>query len=658
MKVVAYDTETCLFRDGVRAPELVCITWARPGLRPDIVHANDAGALPLVESWLRSNHLLVGHNVVYDNAVLCAKWPHLVHLFFAKYDRDEIVCTKLRQQLLDISTGTFQGFLKTFEKEVEDKKTGKMKTVKGERWIPYGYSLDDIWCRLTSERLDKDTYRLRYGEFMGVPITQWPEGARGYALKDAACTLAIFQEQEGFVEHIPDQYRQARAAWALHLTSLWGLRTHKAGVDALEEQTLEGLRQIEEGLKTAGLVRADGSRDTKAAQARMLRVCGWAEAGEGSKEKYVPVGDVHKPLRLTDGGAPSLDSDACEASGDSLLEEYAELTSLKNVLSKDIPVLRAGTVFPVHTSFGLAASGRSTSGDPNVQNPRRLSGIRECFVPREGKVFAQADFSALELHTLAQVCMSLFGKSTLAEVLNAGLDPHTAFACDLLGISYEKGLALRKSGDETFDNARQTAKVANFGFPGGLGAESFCLFARKNYGVHLTEEHARDLKAAWLERWPEMKDFFKHCGDLAGDEGDGTLTQLFSGRIRGGCHYTALCNSWFQGLGADAAKEAFYLVSRACYAELESVLYGSRPVNFVHDEIIMEVDDDPSAHDKAIELGRLMVLGANEFLPDVPSRVEPLLARCWSKKSKPIYDAKGRLVPWAPELVAGVGRKR
>jgi hypothetical protein len=37
---------------------------------------------------------------------------------------------------------------------------------------------------------------------------------------------------------------------------------------------------------------------------------------------------------------------------------------------------------------------------------------------------------------------------------------------------------------------------------------------------------------------------------------------------------------------------------------------------------------------------------ANEFLPNVPARVEPLLARCWSKKSKPVYS-NGRLVPWA-----------
>jgi DNA polymerase I-like protein with 3'-5' exonuclease and polymerase domains len=144
-----------------------------------------------------------------------------------------------------------------------------------------------------------------------------------------------------------------------------------------------------------------------------------------------------------------------------------------------------------------------------------------------------------------------------------------------------------------------------------------------------------------------MKRFFQHVSDLMDENtGEGQVNQLFSNRIRSGCHYTAAANSFFQGLGADAAKRAHYLVIRACYAEPSSVLYGSRAVNFVHDESILEVDDNELAHDKAVELGRVMLSGANEFLPNVPARVEPLLARCWSKKSKPVFK-EGRLVPWA-----------
>jgi hypothetical protein len=638
MNVRVFDTETALFRPGVMAPELVCCTWQTPGEQPGIIHANDPAALPMVRGWLTSGELLVGHNVAYDFAVVCAKWPELVPLVFKAYDDDRVSDTKLRQQLLDIAAGEFRGYLRKFDKRVCkehddcDPEVCPQATIKkAARWVPHNYDLDAIVYRAAGRKLDKDTWRLRYGEFLNVPLHEWPEGARTYPLEDARATLEVFLQQEHHVAFIPDQYRQARAAWALHLTSVWGLRTHGPGVDKLEAETRAALAQIEGGLQAAGLVRADGSRDTKKAKAQMVQVC---EA-------------LGKPLRLTAKGGISLDSDACEASENDLLEDYAELTSLKNVLSKDIPVLRAGTSFPVHTSFGLAASGRSTSGKPNVQNPRRLPGIRECFTPRPGKIFAQADFSGLELHTLAQTCVTLFGQSHLAEVLNAEIDPHTAFAADILEVSYEQALAMKKAGDEKFDNARQTAKVANFGFPGGLGYESLCVFARKTYGVLLTEERAKELKAQWLERWPEMRLFFKYVGDLVSeDTGEALVKQIFSDRLRGGCFYCAACNSFFQGLGSDAAKRAHYLVIRACYSEPSSPLYGSRPVNFVHDETILETDDVPGAHEVAMELGRLMVAGANEFLPNVPARVEPLLARCWSKKAKPVFK-EGRLVPWA-----------
>ena len=74
-----------------------------------------------------------------------------------------------------------------------------------------------------------------------------------------------------FRRAIERDFRQARAAWALHLTSVWGLRTHGPGVDKLEQETVAALAAIEGGLKDAGLVRANGSRDTKAAKARMIQ---------------------------------------------------------------------------------------------------------------------------------------------------------------------------------------------------------------------------------------------------------------------------------------------------------------------------------------------------------------------------------------------------
>jgi len=689
--VCIFDTETELMSPGRMAPPLVCVSYQRPGFPADIVHAggvDDRGALELVTNWLEHHETLVGHHVVYDFGVLGAKWPHLIPAIFAKYDRDEVTDTKLRQQLLDIAAGCFRGKLCRFSKEVT-KADGSVETVEGARWIQYNYGLDDLARRGLGRQLEKDEWRLRYGEFKSVPLTQWPDGARKYPLEDAKATLEIFQLQEEHAEFMEDQFRQARAAWALHLTQTWGLKTHGPSVEKLERETLTALGAIEDGLKECGFVRENGVRDTRKTQAHMVAVCKAAgkpvrltETGEkkfkeitetgqivvkkGGKEVIVPVSAEGVYEYIASAGGISLDNDACAASEDDLLEDYAERTSLEAMKNKDIPFLKAGIEYPVHTSYGMAASGRSTSSKPNVQNPKRsgdvyrncvlkysLPDVRECWMPREGMVFAQADFEQLELCTLGQTCITLFGHSTLGDAINAGIDPHTDFACSILGIPYEVGIKRKKDkSDKEFDNARQTAKVANFGYPGGLGANTLCLFARKSYNVSLTPEKAKALKEQWIAHWPEMQEFFAYVGGLIDkDTGDGVLQQLFSNRWRGGCHYTAACNSFFQGLGADAAKRALYLVCRACYAEPESVLYGSRPVLFVHDELVAEVLNDEHAHDKAVEMARVMIAGANEFLPDVPAKTEPILATRWSKKMQPIFDANKRLRVWSPEIM-------
>ena len=694
-QVVAFDTETECFRPGCMAPPIVCISWQRPGFEPQLVHAggiDDRPALELVENWLTTDTLIVGHNVAYDLAVICAWQPRFIPLVFKAYDEDRVEDTMIRQKLLDIAEGCHRGKLHKFWKDIVQE-DGAIVSVEGERWVQHNYGLADLARRGLGRVLEKDEWRLRYGEFKNTPITQWPEGARKYPLEDARATLDIFQVQEVHAEYIEDRFRQAKYAWGLHLTQTWGLRTHGPSVDALEQETKAALANIEDGLKEEGLVRKNDTRDTRKAMARMVAVCKavgkpirltdggeeklkkinengrYVETKEGKPDVViqVPPDGVHE--FLASKGGISLDGDACEECGDDLLGDYAEASSLKKMLANDIPALRAGIIWPVHTSYGIADSGRSTARAPNVQNPKRsgkvyrhgvlkyqLPDVRECWMPRKGNIFAQADFSYMELCTLAQCCIMLFGESELAKTINAGRDPHTEFATSILGISYEEGVARKEDPDDTeFDNARQTAKVALFGLPGGLGIASLVSFARKGYNVILTEDDtpgtgARWLKAAWLDRFPEMRLFFAHCAAAMEENGGklGVMQLPLSKRFRGGCFYCSMCNNWFQGWASDACKNAVYVVERACYAQPESVLYGSRSVLFCHDEILAEVVDDEHAHDKAVELGRLMVAGASVFLPDVPPRAKPMLAARWSKRAKPVYDSNKRLVPWQP----------
>lgn len=283
------------------------------------------------------------------------------------------------------------------------------------------------------------------------------------------------------------------------------------------------------------------------------------------------------------------------------------------------------------------------------------AGARECFVPRSGKVYAQNDYPQLELFTLAQCCKTWLGQSALAEALNAGLDPHLQLAAIICGLSYDEAKRALKDKShplhQKVKDARGAAKVANFGFPGGLGIKSFVSYAKKAYGVVVTPAQAKELKEFWTKAWPEMPFYFARV-DAQGNEqdgGKGTVETLFTKRHRGRASYCARCNNGFQALGADCAKRAAWLITRACYAEPSSPLFNSRVVAFIHDEFILETDDAPTAHDVAVELARLMAEGANQFLPDVPipmSKMEPLLMRRWSKKAEPIRGADGRLTPW------------
>ena len=78
--------------------------------------------------------------------------------------------------------------------------------------------------------------------------------------------------------------------------------------------------------------------------------------------------------------------------------------------------------------------------------------IRECFVPREGWLFASTDYSMLESCTLAQVTYSWTGHSEMRLAINAGQDLHLRLAARIAGCTYEEAQARRKAGDREIKN--------------------------------------------------------------------------------------------------------------------------------------------------------------------------------------------------------------
>lgn len=329
-------------------------------------------------------------------------------------------------------------------------------------------------------------------------------------------------------------------------------------------------------------------------------------------------------------------------------------------------------------------------------------------------VFASADYDGLELRCVGQACLILVGESRLAQVLNQGDDPHLVMAASMLGMSYPaavakheqekaersarfaelilrgvaKEIASVQTGKDVpapADDARQAGKVANFGFWGGLGPEKLVLFARKTYKVLLSVDgesahpSAKALKRIWLDTYPEARKYLAMVGRMV-EGGGATFRHLFTGRVQGGASYTETANAFFQGLGAAATGNALFLISEACYTPAPcrgcdgaangcgwcrpvgtpgvSPMYGTRLVNYVHDDNIIETPQY-KGHEVSHELVRIMVEGAAPFLPDVPATAKPQLSRFWSKDAKQVWipdpqslildkdTGKGkRLVPW------------
>ena len=266
-------------------------------------------------------------------------------------------------------------------------------------------------------------------------------------------------------------------------------------------------------------------------------------------------------------------------------------------------------------------------------------------------VFTSVDYDTFELRWLAEVCLRLFGESRLAEAFQKGLDPHTDVAAQILGITYEEAVAGLKSEDvewkKKVKNARDCAKVANCGLPGGLGNDSLITFARKSYKVILSRDAAIRLKEDWLRALPEMRKFFAWKSQQVGI-GDTQVTAVISGMVRGGVGYTDGCNLEFQNPAAWTAKKALFDVAYECYVDRGTALYGTRPVVFIHDEIVAEVPAD-KAHEASHRLAELMCAAAQPYAKTIPITASPALMERWYKGAEAVYDENKRLIPWKPK---------
>ncbi len=603
--IIAWDTETKLFGLGIMAPPLVCLSYHQQG-SPDAQLVDHRGGVDWLKANMRAGNTLIGQNISYDIAVAGAECNELLPTMFATLDEGEFSDTKIREQLLAIADGTF------------DQKR---------------FSLKDIASRRLGLDMDKGEVRVTFGKLRGTPIKEWPEAYVNYAKGDASVTLRVWEAQETertsprWGDLLKNEPAQVQASVALQLATCWGMRTDPEAVTKLRGVIQKEKDSFDAKLRAAGIMRADGTKDTKVLKALV-------EKAYGGNPPLTPSGAVATSGQvLLDSG----DEFLVDLAGGSDADKANPFKGSKaaKYLSTYMPWLEAGTRGPINPSFEvLKVTGRTGSREPNIQNFPVKGGLRECFIPRPGFVFVDADYSTLELRTLAQSCIDLLGYSSMADALRkehneGGPDLHSLLAGRIYG---EDPLAIfnaYNAGDKDAAEKRKLAKAPNFGLPGGMGVDKFVTWAKAAYKVILTRERGEELKRAYLEQWPEIPEFFRIIAEIVGEEGEGSIRLPRSGRVHGGKWFTEMCNLMFQGPAADGAKAAFYEVTRRCYVVKTSALYGSRPVAFVHDEILLEspIDRAKAAMDEMVHVMKEQM--SLKAVPDIPVAVDAGIMERW-----------------------------
>lgn len=559
---VVFDTETFRFAPGCMAPPLVCVSYLT-----STDSFLDKGEV-LFGLLSDPNRTFIGHNIPYDFAVVCAKRPELLPFVAKAYQEHRVFDTLDISRLVDIDRGLFR-------------KIG-------------GYTLAQLYWRATGRQLEKKAWRTGYSKLAETPIDEWPAGAKNYAEDDARATWAVYQYFIGGIKNLSALHLIQESNFWLHLSSCWGVRTD-ANFTKMYRAELSG-RAAELRRMLPNFVKSDGKRNDKQVREYVGALMG---------DRAV----------TTDKGTISLAADVLEEIDDPLIEAFSEYLQVTKKLSNDIKLAMSGSVTPIHTRYGMAATTRTTSS-PNLQNLNTKSKIRNCFVPRDGEVFVGCDYGSLELHTFAQAIEDMGKKSTMAELLNSGAKIHSMIGAKLLGCSWQEVEAGYET-DPRLYNARQLGKCRAYGGLGGMGNEKFIIWCKRK-GVIIDEKQAEESKEAFDFICDDIPWYMEKIKSNKGAKGryvPGLGSE--SGRL---CDtYTADCNTRFQRKAAAQARLAVSLVSRQCYGVEIGPLTGCRIAMFVHDEIIVSCPTD-RAEAAGEALRRFMAEAASIICPVSPSK--------------------------------------
>lgn len=300
--------------------------------------------------------------------------------------------------------------------------------------------------------------------------------------------------------------------------------------------------------------------------------------GKKTKTGYSTSAEVLEKLRFED---PIIER----------ILEYRQLAKLKSTYADGLDNYIDENDGRIHTTFNqnITATGRLSSTEPNLQNiPIRMElgrQIRKVFVPEEGCVFLDADYSQIELRVLAHMSKD----QTLIDAYRENADIHRTTAALVFHTPYE----------EVTDLQRRNAKAVNFGIVYGISG--FGLSRDLNISKKQAEAYIND----YFETYPDVKQFMDELVEQGKEKG--YVTSLF-GRRRPIPELSAknfmqrqfgeriAMNSPIQGTAADIIKIAMIRVHR----RLKEGKYRSRLILQIHDELLIETYREEIPEVKAI----------------------------------------------------------
>ncbi len=258
--------------------------------------------------------------------------------------------------------------------------------------------------------------------------------------------------------------------------------------------------------------------------------------------------------------------------------EYRGLAKLKSTYAEGLAAC-IGRDGKIHTNFNqtITATGRISSTEPNLQNiPMRMElgrRIRKVFVPKDGFVFMDADYSQIELRVLAHMSED----EQLIEAYRMEQDIHRITAAKVFHTPFEEVTELQ----------RRNAKAVNFGIVYGISS----------FGLSQDLSISKKEAAAYIEQYfgtyPKVKAFLDRL--VAQAKADGYVTTMFGRRrpvpelassnfMQRSFGERVAMNSPIQGTAADIIKIAMIRVWKA----LREQGLSSRLILQVHDELVIE----------------------------------------------------------------------